>query len=83
MTLIDSTIRTSPSGLRPASRNHFIPASLGGSYVTTARTTTRNHITAGTYTSCPAASAAPGGYVTTEAPSPVTGGSYTYTGRRP
>ena len=77
MTLIDST-RTD---LRSTSRSSVAPTPAQGSYITTSRTTTpQRHASTGTYPSRMPASAAPGSYVTTGAPSAVSGGSYTYTG---
>ena len=74
MTLIDST-RTD---IRPTSGSSMVPVPSAGSYVTTARRTPRNEATTGTYTSRRPTSAACSGYVTTAAPRPVSGGSYTY-----
>ncbi len=82
MTLIDSTPRTAVRpDADPGSRGSAQPGPLGGSYVTTRRTTPRAHATTGTYVSSRnPASAVPGSYVTTSPPSVVSGGRYTYTG---
>lgn len=76
MTLIDSTPRTA---VRPEVSSSVWPAPLGGSYITARRTAPQAHAMMGTYVSSRnSAPAVPGQYVTTAAPSPVSGGSYTY-----
>ena len=80
MTLIDSTPRTTPrTDVRTDVESSVPSAPLGGTYVTTRRTAPLVHATMGTYVSSrTSAPAIPGQYVTTAAPSPMSGGSYTY-----
>ncbi|WP_104169001.1 hypothetical protein [Arthrobacter sp. SX1312] len=78
MTLIAPTTRPD---VRPASPGRLPASPLGGSYITTSRTTPKSFRAPGTYvTSNRPAPATFGSYVTTEVRRPVSGGSYTYVG---